>query len=311
MFLLRGIAIALTCFVLLYSLVSLAVAFGWRLADRWRVSPRFRADLLFWLRIAPLLTASTITLALIVPAYVRLEPRSIEEEMALPAVLSVGCLLLFALGIFRVVKAQRKSARVVESWMTRADSLDTGISTPAFQTANDAPPLTLVGVFSPKVVVSRATVALLETDELRVAMQHEVAHMRFHDNLKKLLFYCSPFPHMSELESAWAEAAEVAADEEAVTSLRDALDLAAALIKLARQLPPKPAPAFTMALLESEKPLIERIRRLLAWRAAPSHPAQRVWKFVFLGLAVTCLLSLATYLPALIQIHRVTEWLVL
>ena len=54
---------------------------------------------------------------------------------------------------------------------------------------------------------------------------------------------------MAGLENAWQEAAELAADDGAVDSICDALDLATALIKLSRLMPVRSAPAFTMALV--------------------------------------------------------------
>src|SRR5215470_7970281 len=133
MFVLRGIAVSLTFLVLLYCLLSAALVFALPALNRPQMSSRRRADLLFWVRITPLLASASITLALVVPAYVRLEPRAIDEDMGLPVVLAIGCLLLFTLGVFRVVNAVTKSARVVSGWLTGADLLDTGTLAPAFQ----------------------------------------------------------------------------------------------------------------------------------------------------------------------------------
>ena len=44
------------------------------------------------------------------------------------------------------------------------------------------------------------------------------------DNLKKLVFRFCPFPGMSKLESAWSQAAEMAADDAAV-ALRTMLSI--------------------------------------------------------------------------------------
>jgi len=310
MFILRGIAVSLMFFILLYCLLSMAVIFAWRGVNLLRTTSRRRADWLFWLRVAPLLASAAVMLVLVVPAYVRLEPRSIEEDMALPVVLALGCLSLFGVGFFRVVNAQKKSSRVVADWMDGADSLDAGIPAPIFQARRQAPPLTLVGVCSPRVVVSETTVTLLDKDELRVAVQHEMAHMRFHDNLKKLAFYCSPFPVMTDLESAWGEAAELAADEEAVTNVHEALDLAAALIKLSRLTPVIAGPAFTMGLLSGDKSLVERVERLLNWRDNKSRAPRARWGYTFPAAFGAALIAVAANPPALAQIHRLTEWLV-
>jgi len=310
MFVLRGIAVSLTFFVLLYCLLSAGLVLAWRGVYLLRTSSRRRADLLFWLRIAPLLASAAVTIALVVPAYVQLEPRSIEEDIALPLVLAFGCVSLFALGLFRVVKAHKKSARVVQGWMNGANLLDAETMAPTFQTTSEAPPLTLVGVCYPRVVVSQKTVTLLDKNELRVAVRHELAHMQFHDNLKKLAFYCAPFPGMAELESAWGEAAELAADEEAVTSIHEALDLAAALIKLSRLIPPKTVPAFTMALVAGDRSLIQRVERLLDWRDSKSRTHRARWGYSIPVFLATALIAVAADPAALAQIHRMTEWLV-
>src|SRR5258707_1055537 len=207
MFVLRGIAVSLTFFVLTYCCLSLLVVGSWRVVRLVRgTSAKGLANLLFWMRISPLLASALLTLIFAVPSFVIFEPRSISEDIALPLVLGLGCVLLFALGSFRVIAAQRKTARVVADWLKGANSLDAGVSTPTFRADCGTPPLTLVGVCSPRVVVSRATVALLSADELRVAVRHEVAHMRSRDNLKKLVFHSSPFPGMGSLGSTCKEA---------------------------------------------------------------------------------------------------------
>src|SRR5258708_38189372 len=168
----RGIVVSLTFFVLLYSPLSLLVAVLWRATKLVReTSPGGLAQVLFWLRVFPLLASALATLIFAVPSFLIFEPRSIDEDIALPLVLGLGCLLLFALGAFRVIAAQRRTARVVADWLNGANALDTGVNTPTFRGDHGAPPLTLVGVCSPRVVVSRATIALLNADELRVAVR--------------------------------------------------------------------------------------------------------------------------------------------
>jgi len=312
MFALRGIAVSLTFFVLLYSILSLLVVAIWRGVTLLRgTSAQGLANLLFWMRVFPLLASALVTLIFAVPSFVVFEPRSIDEDIALPLALGLGCLLLFALGLFRVIAAQKKTARVVADWLKGANALDAGVNTPTFWADSGTPPLMLVGVCSPRVVVSRATVALLSADELRVAVRHEVAHMRSRDNLKKLVFHCSPFPGMASLESAWHEAAELAADDGAVASLGDALDLAAALIKLSRLIPVRrTTPAFTMALVNGCGSVSGRVERLLAWNGMNSRPLHTRWRYAIPPVLAGILCAAAAYGPVLAQTHRVTEWLV-
>ena len=298
MFVLRGIAVSLMFFVLLYSILSLLVVLSWRGLTLFRkLSARGVERSLFWLRVSPLLASALLTLTFAVPSFVIFEPRAVDEDIALPLVLGLGCCLLFAIGMFRVIRAQRKTARVVADWMNGANVLDAGVNAPTFRADRGTPPLALVGVCSPRVVVSRDTVALLSADELRVAVRHEVAHMRSRDNLKKLAFHCSPFPGMTHLESAWQESAELAADDGAVASLSDALDLAAALIKLSRLIPVRNTPAFTMALVNGSGSVRGRVERLLAWHETGVRRASSLWRYLIPPAFAGSLAGLAVTLP--------------
>ena len=126
MFALRGIAVSLTFFVLLYCLLSALVAVGMALAEvvaarRNRALPA----LLFALRVLPLAVSVVITLAFVVPSFQLLEPRSIDEGMgAMPLALGVCALLLIACGCFRVITAQTRTSRVVARWLEGAHPLD-------------------------------------------------------------------------------------------------------------------------------------------------------------------------------------------
>lgn len=310
MFILRGVAVSLTFFVLVYGGLSLLVAGAWRAANLLRgISAKRRANLLFALRVFPLLVSTAITLAFVIPAYVRLEPRSVDEDIALPIALGVICLALFGIAIGRVVTAHQRSSRVIAEWLSGANLVDAGVNARTFQTHRDAPPLTLVGVCAPRIVVSEATVSVLNREELRVAVQHEIAHMHSRDNLKRLIFHCSPFPGMAGLESAWHDAAELAADDQAVSSAGEALDLAAALIKLTRTVPARTTPAFTMAFVDGSGLVSHRVQRLLAWQGDTPH-SRSGWIYYALPLSVSFLAALAMYSPLLARIHTISEWLV-
>jgi hypothetical protein len=134
--------------------------------------------------------------------------------------------------------------------------------------------------------------------------------MRSRDNLKKLVFHCSPFPGMASLENAWHESAELAADDGAVASVSDALDLAAALIKLSRLIPVRNTPAFTMALVNGSGSVSGRVERLLAWHETETQNVPSVWAYLVPPALVASLTVLALYGPALTATHRLTEWLV-
>src|ERR1039457_2570933 len=270
MFALREIAVSLTFFVLVYCLLSAVVAVSWRSLKGLRASEKTVAAMLFAFRILPLTASVIVTFVLVVPSFQLLEPRSINEGMGtMPLALGSCALLLIAAGCFRVITAQTKTSRVVSRWLEGARPLqgETGANADlpalAYCSKGAAPPLTLIGVRNPRVLVSESTVALLNHDELHIALKHELAHMQSRDNLKKLLFRFCPFPGMAKLESAWSQAAELAADDAAVASLGDAIDLAAALVKLSRLVPVEAAPVCTVGFVTGS--IRARVARLLVW----------------------------------------------
>ena len=310
MFTLRGIAVSLTFFVLLYCLLSAVVAAAWRSLQWLQAREKSLANLLFALRVLPLVASVVITFAFVVPSFQLLEPRSIDEGLgATPLGLGLCALLLIACGCFRVIAAQTKTSRVVARWLEGAHPLDADTEAVTFRSRREAPPLTLVGVRKPRVLVSESTVALLSHDELHIALEHELAHMRSSDNLKKLIFRFCPFPGMAKLESAWSQAAELAADDAAVSSLDEAVDLAAALVKLSRLVPVEAAPVCTVGFVTGS--ISARVSRLLAWNETRKAQATRLrpWYAIPPVLAaLTCVF--ATYGPVLALTHEATEWLV-
>jgi Zn-dependent protease with chaperone function len=317
MFALRGIAVSLAFFVLTYCLFSALVAGAWRSLKLLHVTEQTLAGLLFGLRVLPLVASLVITFAFVVPSFQLLEPRSTNDEGigAMPLAFGVCALLLIACGCFRVITAQTRTCRVVARWLEGAHPLNVNAAasneaqTVTFRSRREAPPLALVGVRKPRVLVSESTVALLSHDELHIAVKHEIAHMRSLDNLKKLVFHFCPFPGMAKLESAWSQAAEMASDDAAVSNLDDALDLAAALVKLSRLVPVEAAPICTVGFVTGS--ISARVARLLAWNEVGKAQAMRIrpWDAI---PPVVVLLACAfyTYGPALALTHDVTEWLV-
>lgn len=322
MFALRGIAVSLAFFVVLYCLLSALITVAWRVLKRLQVKDQSIAAVLFALRVLPFAASVVLTLVFVVPSFQLLEPRSmdIDEGMgAMPLALGICALVLIACGCFRVIAAQTKTARVVARWLEGARLLNVNAVgqgevqneavAATFCSTGATPPLTLVGVGKPRVVVSESTLALLSRDELRVALKHEFAHMRSRDNLKKLIFRFCPFPGMAKLETVWSQAAELAADDAAVSNPDDAVDLAAALVKLSRLIPIEAAPVCTVGFVTGS--ISARVARLLAWneRSKAQPRRNRPWYLIPGALAALSCICL-TYGPALALTHEVTEWLV-
>jgi len=298
--------------------LSAAVSQGWKMT--WRIlrpqSARSAADLLFALRILPLALSSVVTFVFTLPSFLLLEPRSTNEAIGTaPLALGFCCLILLAAGIARAAIAQRKASHALVEWLhgsilMESQIRESGNAVPIFRTGNDAPTLTVAGLCAPKVLVSEAAVATLNPPELRTALRHEIAHALRYDNLKKLVFRFSAFPAMADLEHAWSEETEMAADDAAVSSFHDALDLAAALIKVSRLGPMESSSELTMALLHSSTALSARVHRLVTWNNAQKPQTQNRWLYALPAAAAMVIGVVMTYGSALTQMHAVTEWLV-
>jgi beta-lactamase regulating signal transducer with metallopeptidase domain len=320
MFALRGIAVSFSIFAMLYSALSLVVCCLWRkvLFYGQRYSARRCADLLFALRMAPFVLAAGITLALAVPSFLLLEPRVVNEPMsAVPVGLGICGLAILLAGIWKASTALLQASRTVARWSREARVMGSSlIESMEFvtvrRTSGAAPPLTAAGIFRPSVWMSRAAEFVLSERELQSALRHEVAHVRRRDNLRKLILRLPASPGMAELESAWRDATEMAADDSAVSSASEALDLAAAVIKLSRLASLEAPVELTTALVHSSaSSLNARVERLIAWTEPRQNVAQRYSVRYLLCAVATVVTTLAvTYSELLVRVHTATEWLV-
>ncbi len=323
MFAARGLAVASSVFFLVYVVLSLAVCYVWGgvSALGGKISARRRADLLFAFRIFPFAAAAAVTAALTVPSFLLLEPRKIREPLAaLPLVLAVCGIGLAGFGAANAIAALLRAGGMISRWMNHAKTIESQLSIPVLRIEPTAPALTVAGIFRPRVLLSGAAQFSLNDNELRTALRHEVAHVRRRDNLKKLLLRFLAFPGMKSMETAWLESTEMAADDDAVSCAGDALDLAAALIKLST-LSPRPQcceEEVMTAFVHSSAALMNaRIERLIAWaqnpRADGCRDSQRRAATFFLAMTAAVIITAAfvvTYTQLLTQVHTVTEWLV-
>ena len=320
MFAMRGIAVSFSIFVMLYSALSVAVCGVWRsvwLASQ-RHSARRRADLLFALRLLPFVVATGLTLVLAVPSFLLLEPRAVNEPMGACARVAGplwghrtadgsvegGCGV--AAGFANRSAMVERCARLVSS---RAIDSPASVSV---RVSAAAPPLTAAGILRPSVWLSQDAELVLSEREFESALRHEVTHVRRRDNLRKLILRLVAFPGMAELERAWREATEMAADDAAVSSAAEALDLAAALIKLSRLAPLEPPAELTTALVHSPAESVNaRVERLIAWTEQRQSPAPGYSLVYPLCTAAAVVVTLAvTYSHLLVRVHAATEWLV-
>jgi beta-lactamase regulating signal transducer with metallopeptidase domain len=320
MYALRGITVSFSVFVMLYSVVWLAVCSAWprALSYAHRCSARRRADLLFTLPLIPFVTATGVTLTLTVPSFLLLEPRVVNEPMgAVPVALGLCGLAILLAGMWKAAMALVQASRTVARWSSEARAIasspaDSGGSVSVRRISEAAPPLTAAGIFRPSIWLSRAAEMVLTERELHSALRHETAHVRRRDNLRKLILRLVTFPGMAELESAWREATEMAADDAAVSTASEALDLAAAVIKLSRLAPLKAPAELTTALVHSPaRALNARVARLIAWtkpreNAAPEYCV----RYLLCAAAMATAILAINYTGLLVRVHAATEWLV-
>ena len=318
MFALRGLAITLSVFAIVYGLVSLITALTWRrVREMVSHQPILRvATILFALRMAPLAAASLLSLALAAPSFVLLEPRGIVEPIgAFSLTIGICGLLILIFGFVNTLFAVRTASRTISGWMSGAQRFPGPAPFPVMRIPCAAPPMTAVGVLSPRILFSDAAQLRLETGEFRSALNHEIAHIRSHDNLKKLLLQFVAIPgarELRELEEAWLEASEMAADYSAVSNIGEALDLASALIKLCRLGPRQTSAQLrTVSFSHSSIEVVnKRVARLMQWTEQPrSTRRYSGWYGVGSGLTLVAVLGIS-YGHLLMGIHLATEWLV-
>jgi Zn-dependent protease with chaperone function len=335
MYALRGIAVSFSVFLIVYGVLSIAVSLGWRTV--WQPSLRHRArrdaDWLLALRMFPLATAVVIMAAFTVPSFLLLEPRAIDEPVgAIPLVLGICGAALGCFGLVNAALAIGRVSRTVATWTAAAQPVDSGVPVPVLRispgvsatkasSANLAaiafPPMTAAGIVRPRVLLSSTAESMLTANELQTALNHEVAHVRRRDNLRKLLLRFVAFRGMAGLEAAWLEATEMAADDAAVSTAGEALDLAAALIKLSRLVKiesasDQAATDLTAALVHGNVSVMNaRVERLIAWsdQRAASRGGFSAW-YGLAAAAATVAVFAVTYGQLLVRVHTATEWLV-
>jgi Zn-dependent protease with chaperone function len=318
MFAARGLAVSFSVFVMVYATLSLAVCLVWRCVWRYsqRHAGRWSANLLFALRMSPLAAAAVITIAVTVPSFLWLEPRGIDEPVGtIPLMLSACGAAWGTFGVLNVGMAVRRASRAISLWTRAAQPVQASAAFSVLRISRrPVPALVAAGIVRPRILLSDAAESALTAGELQAALHHEVAHVRQHDNLKKLLLRLLAFPGTGGLEAAWVEASEMAADEAAVSTPAEALDLAAALIKLSRLAPAGSTTDLTAALVHTHgaaSSMNARVERLIGWSERRNQrPRQYSPWYGLAAAAATVVVFSITYNQLLVHVHTATEWLV-
>jgi Zn-dependent protease with chaperone function len=331
MFELLGLSLLLAALLAFNSLASLAIAGLWRVAGRftrgWTAVSRAR--LLFSLRTLPALLAFLSVALLLVPAYVAYEPRHAAErvsfKLGLLAFISAAGI---AVSVYRAIATHRSTGKLISNWLKQGTPVEiTGITIDAYQIEHTFPLLAIIGFLRPQLFIATQVLEILTPEEIAAAVAHENGHLAARDNLKHgLLQACRDalliIPCGRRLDKAWSEAAEEAADENAARQGNAvALDLASALVKIARNIPPGARPTMPAGIFllgdEEAKGVKSRVRRLIALSAIDYHAAARyeVLNSLLVWTPVTLLLpslTISATSPLLLsRVHLLLEQVVL
>lgn len=277
MYELLGISLGLAALLTVNAVASFAGAGLWRLikSPLQRCSARTRAEFLFAFRVAPFLLSTIFVAGFLVPAYLLHEPYATREVVSgklatLAALSAIGVLL----AVSRGVRSWLATRRLLKAWLNAADPITlAGVSIPTFKLTHEFPVLAVVGTFRPRLFVAEQVLTTLTPVELHSAIAHEAGHLSARDNLKRsLLRACGDallmIPCGRSIDRAWADTSESAADEYAAqTSSSAAVNLAAALVKVARMVPKGSRAAVPVAAFlvgnEEDRGIKARVRRLL------------------------------------------------
>jgi Zn-dependent protease with chaperone function len=324
MFELLGISLFLAGLLWVNLVGSLISTSLWLIVSRhgidWSAPARVR--LLFALRTWPCLLAFFLVVLLLVPAYLAHEPRNTTEVVGvkLGLLASVSALGILVAGI-RLFASWSETRKLTRNWLANAEPLKIpGIDTPSYRINHPFPLIAVIGVLRPRLFVAERILNLLSADEIAAAMKHEQGHLLARDNLKRTVMRACRDMLFNlpdgGLDCAWARAAEEAADEMAAKKdSRIALDLASALVKIARTVPLGARPTmavggFLFGLNEAE-PIGSRVKRLLEFANGPQQqlrPKSINPAMLWSATGVLCFLTLLLHSESiLLNVHFLIE----
>jgi Zn-dependent protease with chaperone function len=278
MFELLGLSLLLAALLTFNSVATLIIAGLWRLAgratDNWTAAARAR--LLFSLRILPAVLAFLTVSLLLVPAYLAHEPRHAAETVSFKlALLAIFSATGIAVSVYRGIGAHRATANLTSDWLRQGKPIEIpGINIRSYEIRHAFPLIGIVGFLRPRLFIASQVLEVLTPEEISAAVAHENGHLTARDNLKRgLLQACRDalliIPCGRLLDRSWSEASEEAADENAARQGNGvALDLASALVKIARIIPLGARPTMPAGVFllgdEETKGIKSRVRRLIA-----------------------------------------------
>ncbi len=276
MYELLGICLVLAGLLTINAFASLVAVACWRLFERrlQNRSARTRAEILFAMRVSPPALALTSVGLFLIPSYIGYEPYSTAEVVSPKlAALAIVSAAGVALALWRGFRSWFATHSLLREWLADADQIHiAGITIPTFRIPHSFPIIAVVGTLRPRLFIAERVLRTLSAEELTAAIAHEGGHLAARDNLKRSLLRAVRdalmiVPFGRSLDRSWAEAAESAADEHAAQQNADtALNLASALIEIARMIPTgarATMPAAALLLGNETDGVRTRVRRLI------------------------------------------------
>jgi len=325
MYELLGISLVLASLLTINALASVAAAACWRFIEKplqTRLA-RTRAEILFAMRVGPPALALISIALFLVPSYVVYEPYDTEIVSKKLAALAILSAIGVTLALWRGVRSWFATRSLLREWLSNAIQIKLGgITIPTLRIANSFPIIAVVGTFKPRLFIAERVLETLSQEELMAAIAHEGGHLSAHDNFRRsLLRACCDVmivPCGRSLDRAWAEAAECAADEHAAQqNAETALNLASALVKIAKMVPVGARAAVPMAAflvgIEETRGVKARVRRLLEIASdgyrhgVPNPTIAYILPATSLGFLLTLAVAVASNPQVLVTVHSMIE----
>ncbi len=266
------------------------------------------ADLLA-LRLLPVAGALVFAVTVVLPAFLSREPyRDREAVGPLLLILAAFALLTLGHGIWRGCRAWAAARSLLQTCgPAKRYVVENGC---IVQVVDIPKPIVgVIGGLRPRVVAAECVISACSRDEFRQVVAHEAAHVATRDNLKLLLLLACPDALAwtvlgAALTERWRMEAEFAADQRATgDDPQKRLELASALIKVARLFHTSFCVRHTLTMSVALDDVEGRVRQLLAPARATSPRLSKT-------LASLAFLTPLAALPLYALVHELIETLV-